>query len=75
MEGIAMKSYDIDVQGATLTVGIDEYDGDEFAEKRITSDDNLIKLLQRVAAQGWDAYDEIMERVDTARKEAREEPL
>jgi hypothetical protein len=70
-----MKTYDIEVRGATLTVDIYEYDGQEFAEERITSEDNLIELLEWVAAKGWDAYDEIMQRVDTARKEAREEPL
>jgi hypothetical protein len=70
-----MKTYDIEVQGATLAVTVDEYDGQEFAEERITSEDNLIELLQWVASRGWDAYDEIMDRVDTARKEAAEEPL
>jgi hypothetical protein len=70
-----MKTYDVEAKGATLTVDIDEHGGNDWSEGRITAYGNLIELLQWVAEEGWDAYDEIMQRVNTARLEEAAEPM
>lgn len=59
-----LRKTDIKIEGVLIQCSMDVYDdGREYEERKITTDGDIIPLLQRVASEGWQGYDEIMQEI------------